>query len=160
MVSFLWNSEFVTDLRQNLHSKTETHAIFIGFQKAADKVPHQRLFKLHAFQIEPSAIVWISNFLVDRSQNVCYERESSSHQKVKSGVPKNTVLGPLIFLFLYMNDLPATTQSTIRLYAHDCVVHKKISRICDCIDLQNDLTEIETWCPKRQMKINISKQNV
>lgn len=149
--------EFVTDLHQNLHSKTETHAIFIDFQKAFDKVPHQRLLlKLRALQIEPSVIQWISNFLVDRSQSVCYECESSCQGKVRSGVPQGTVLGPLLFL-LYINDLSATIQSTIRLYADDCVIYRKISSVHDCIELQNDLIKIETWCLKWQMNINISK---
>ena len=41
---------------------------------------------------------WISNWLTGRTQNVVVDSESSEKVIVESGVPQDTVLGPLLFL--------------------------------------------------------------
>lgn len=140
--------QFTNDIHENLHCRTETHAIFIDFQKAFDKVPHLRLMlKIRSLKIDPFVIEWISTFIYNRAQSVHYNDKHSSKQNVKSGVPQGTVLGPLLFL-IYVNDLPTCIRSTIRLYADDCVIYRKIERLDDCALFQGDLTCLEAWCEK------------
>ena len=45
--------------------------------------------------------------------------------RVTSGVPQGSVLGPLLFL-AYVNIISKNTESTIRLFADDCVIYRKI----------------------------------
>ena len=46
----------------------------------------------------------------------------SSLAGVSSGVPQETVLGPILFL-IYINDLPdCVSHSNIRLFADDCII--------------------------------------
>ena len=49
-------------------------------------------------------VVWIREFLIDRSQRVTVGGHYSEEVRVTSGVPQGSVLGPLFFL-AYVNDI-------------------------------------------------------
>jgi len=49
----------------------------------------------------------------------------SDEVRVTSGVPQGSVLGPLLFL-AYVNDIWRNMVSTIRLFADDCVIYRKL----------------------------------
>ena len=59
-------------------------------------------------------------------------------QRVTSGVPQGSVLGPLLFL-AYVNDIWRNIESTIRLFVDDCVIYRKIINNADMEKLQKDL---------------------
>ena len=73
-----------------------------------------------------------------------------------SGVPQGTVLGPLLFL-IYINDLPENIHSSVRLFADDCVLYKKISSIRDTMILQKDPETLSSWEHRWQMSFNLDK---
>ena len=63
--------------------------IYLDFQKAFDRVPHQRLiFKLKSHGIGNSIINCIEQCLTDRRQRVVVDGEVSSWKSVLSGVPQ------------------------------------------------------------------------
>ena len=91
--------------------------IYLDFQKAFDKVPHQRLLlKLKAYGIGDSIIDCIEQWPSDRRQCVVVGGEVSNWRPVLSGVPQGSVLGPLLLL-IYINDLDDNITSNVPKFA-------------------------------------------
>ena len=71
-------------------------------------------------------------------------------------MPQGTVLGPILFLS-YINDLPESVKSRVRLFADDCIIYRTISNENDCRDLQNDLDSLSKWEKEWCMSFNAAK---
>jgi hypothetical protein len=145
------------ELHEHLDNREQMDMIVLDFSKAFDKVPHKRLMsKLNNYGVCGPTYDWIRSFLMDRSQRVVVDGETSEWIHVESGVPQGTVLGPVLFL-AYINDLPESVDSKVRLFADDCVMYRPITSTMDCELLQEDLSRLETWENKWLMSFNASK---
>ena len=82
--------------------------------------------------------------------------EHSESAPVDSGVPKGTVLGPLMFL-CHINVLPDTVKSQVRIFADHCLLYRQIKSQTDHLILQNYLIELEKWAAKWDMRFNAKK---
>jgi len=82
--------------------------------------------------------------------------EHSESVHVDSGVPQGTVMGPLLFL-MYINDLPDSVLSHVRLFADDCLLYRPVKTLEDQIKLQQDLNALSKWSDTWGMKFNPSK---
>ena len=85
--------------------------------------------------------------------------KSYSRSALSSGVPRGTVLGPLLFL-VFINDLPAMASSTTRLFADDCLMYRTIEDTSDAEALQADLDKLQQWEQDWLMDFNPSKCEV
>ena len=102
-------------------------------------MPHDRLVhKLNYCGIRGAYFEWIKQFLVGRTQQVVIENRYSDVTPVTSGVPQGSVLGSLLFL-LFINDLPCSIDSVVKLYANDILMCRSIKDLSDHQVLQNDL---------------------
>ena len=113
--------------------------VYLDFQKAFDKVPHQRLLlKLKAHGIGNDVINWIEKWLTHRRQRVIVDGEISNWKSVLNGVPHGSVLGPILFL-IYINDLEDDISSKVLKFADDTKVVRKLNNDTDKHSLQDDL---------------------
>ena len=78
---------------------------------------------------------------------------------VTSGVLQGSVPDPLLFL-LYINDLPANSQSQVRLFADDTAAYMTVSGLQDSQVLQSDLDSLQCWERTWDMEFNPSKCQV
>jgi len=145
------------DIADTLDNGDKIDAIIIDFSKAFDLVPHGRLLtKIANSGVDSKVVVWIREFLLGRTQRVRVGGQLSEEVRVTSGVPQGSVLGPLLFL-AYVNDIWMNMESTIRLFADDCVIYRKITNNEDIEILQKDLDRLGEWAAENGMKINPSK---
>ena len=136
--------------------KQQTSGI-LDLSKAFDKVPHVKLLEFYG--IRGSMLHWFKSFLTNRSQRVVIEGYYSSPSKVTSGVPQGTVLGPILFL-VYISYLITDINSTIRLFADECLIYRVINSSADHQLLQQYLNALSNWAAKWQMKFNVNKCSI
>ena len=98
----------------------------MDFQKAFDKVPHQRLIlRLNSHGMRNSIINCLEQWLNDRRQKVVVDGEVSSWKPVLRGVPQGSVLGPILFV-VYINDLEEWVTGKILKFADDTKLFRKV----------------------------------
>ena len=76
--------------------------------------------------------------VLDRDQCMVLSGCRSRWQKVLSGVPQRSILGPLLFA-IYVNDLPQSISSSIFMFADDTKLICSIQSVANHILLQADL---------------------
>jgi len=144
----------------NLENGKQTDILIMDFSKAFDKVSHSLLLhKLDHYGIRGATNRWIKAFLTNRTQSFVLEGEQSDTVPVESGVPQGSVLGPCLFLS-YINDLPTSLHSTVRLFADDTIIYLTISNTKDCNLLQEDLNKLSQWEKKWKMAFHPDKCQV
>jgi len=65
----------------------------------------------------------------------------SAEVRVTSAVPQGSALGRLLFL-AYVNDIGKNMESTIILFADECVIYRKIINNADMEKLQKNLDRL------------------
>ena len=61
---------------------------------------------------------------------------------------------------IHVNDIPNIVTSTAKLFAHDTKIYRQINKVEDSIALQSDLTTLDLWADRWQVKFNPSKCEV
>ena len=105
-------------------------------------VPHDGLLrKFKRYGKSDKIWLWIYNFKKGK-QSVVVDDKQSNLIDVVSGVPQDTILGPLLFL-LHFNHLLSVVSYKVRLFADDCLIHKNIKNKQEQITLQKDLNLLD-----------------
>ena len=96
---------FLEEITKWVDDGSPVDVVYLDFQKAFDKVPHQRL-------LLNDVINWIEKRRTRSRQRGIVDGAISNWKSVLSGVPQGPVLGPILFL-IYMNDLEDDISSKV-----------------------------------------------
>ena len=148
---------FLEEITKWVDDGSPVDAVYLDFQKAFDKVPHQRLLlKLKAHGIGNDVINWIEKWLTHRGHRVIVDDEISNWKSVLSGVAQLSILGPILFL-IYINDLEDDISRKVVQFADDTKLFRKVTNDTDKQSLQDDLEKLVKWSEKLQMLFNFGK---
>ena len=119
------------------------------------------LQKLQGYGVSGNLYNWFSDYLSGRAQRVVVEGAASDWSPVTSGVPKGSILGPMLFL-LFINDLPDVIPeaTSTGLYADDTKLFQPIRTPKDSKQLQHALSCTADWSNDCNLKFNSSKCKV
>ena len=151
---------YLTDnIRENIDKGLCTGAIYMDLRKAFDVVHHANLLgKLPSYGIKNKELLWFQDYLFNRSQFVSYDGCNSNTEKIISGVPQGSILGPLLFALL-INDIHLKLNNTsILLYADDTVIYyaDKSAREVKTV-LNKEVNFIATWFDENNLILNLKK---
>ena len=125
------------------------------FWAPPQKVDHHILLrKLKHFGITKQVGIWLASFLSDRKQFVQIPGGISECGQVSSGVPKGTVLGPVIFLILIADITKNVKFSKISSFADDTRLYWSPT---DSDQSQCDLNSVYDWSKENNMEFNSNK---
>ena len=106
--------------------------VLLDFQKDFDTVDHGiLLMKMEALGFSQDVIRWFRSYLSDHRQLVDLSGTLSSSAAISCGVPRGSILGPLLFS-IYVNDMSGAVNHKLLLYADDSailVAEKSVSTI-------------------------------
>ena len=148
----------VHQIYQAVEDGKEVRMVFLDISKAFDKVWHKGLlYKLKSAGIRGALLSWFESYLSNHQQRVVLDGQSSDWRQVEAGVPRGSVLGPLLFL-IYINDITDEIQSKCLLYADDTSLFEVVDSPGNtALMLNKDLESIQRWATKWLVTINPSK---
>ena len=137
--------------------------IYMDLSKAFDTLIHDILLnKLNYHEVRGAANRLKYSYLRERKQVIQFNDCISEMNSIKTGVPKGSVLGPLLFS-IYINDLPncSVIFKMIR-YADDttlyCDLNPGTPNFVNIIN--SELGKVSKWLSANRLSLNVNKTKV
>ena len=126
--------------------------------KAFDTVHHKiLLLKLETYGIRGIILNLLKDYLNGRCQVVKIKDNVSNALPAETGVPRGTILGPLLFL-IYINDLlTIVPKENIISYADDTVILRGSTWEQTQNKMNKLLNEVSTWIALNELSLNVKK---
>ena len=139
-------SAITHEIYKSFDNEFEVRGVFLDISKAFDKVWHEDLFfKIKQNGISGNLLNLLCDYLRNRNQRVLLIGQVSDWSDVRAGVPRGSILVPLLFL-ICINDLSEGLSSNAELFADDTslfsVTHDSNT---SALEVNSDLGKINRW---------------
>ena len=145
--------------KKALDNKKHVGAVLTDLSKAFDCLNHDLLIaKFEAYGFNNEALIFIQDYLSNRSQRTKVNSEYSLYRDIKHGVPQGSILGPLLFN-IFLNDIFLFVKdSKITNYADDntpYATEDSIEKLLETLEKETNI--LLEWFNFNEMKSNTDK---
>ncbi len=147
------------EIKKSIGESEKVGTVFVDFQQAFDRLDHQTLLlKLFNFGIRGPVLKWFQSYFSSRRIQVMKDGQLSDTFNLISGCPQGSALSAVIFS-LYLCDIPTELSNSKFIYYADDLSLFTSDKDTTIIKnkLQQDLNNLNDWCSKNNMKINVAK---
>lgn len=133
--------------------------VFLDFKKAFDTVDHHiLLWKLGKAGLGEKTCKLLTSYLRNRKQATKIGNLKSSLERVDTGVPQGSVLGPLLFL-VYINDFPSISKLPLyTFFADDTTITIRGKCLSNIAKVLNEILRYANrWCDENKLTLNTQK---
>ena len=145
--------------REHLDNNKTVGGILMDLSKAFDCVPHDLLLaKIAAYGIDDNLILYIHSYLLNRKQCVCINNILSEFNKVISGVPQGSVVGPILFNCFFNDFYYFIKNANVHNFADDNTLTTFAQNVGTLISILESESKIAIdWFETNKMIVNPGK---
>ena len=152
-------TRIVEEWKEDLDENFVVGAVLTDLSKAFNCIAHDLFIaKLAAYGFSDTALRYVYSYLSNRKQCVRINNTYSNYQKITSGVPQGSILGPIFFnlsindLFFFVSDV------SLHNFADDNTLSAFAETILELIDILQLGSEIVIdWFENNKMIVNPDK---
>jgi hypothetical protein len=142
---------------KSIEDGCQLDSIYTDFSNAFDKVRHRLLLDKMSTDVEPSRCQWLASYFSGRILLVRIGDCVSRDILVTSGVPQDSHLGPLYFIW-FVNEISRILRHVqVLFYADDMNLFLPVHGFRDCLKIQSDLNRLAEWCEANALELNVGK---
>ena len=116
------------------------------------------LHKLKYYGIEGTALRPCESYLNGRQQHVDLDGSNSNYNRILTGVPQGSILGPLLFVIHYRYRT-INNRFKFIIYADDATLCSTLKINAGATQINMELNNMSQWLNMNKLSLNVKKSN-